>query len=249
MTFVTEVLSAAGGRAQNEDRCGYQVLDQAGCWVLADGLGGHGEGETAARIAVETVLQSFDANREVSSTALEAHVAAANAAVCRAETSMKLTGGLRTTVVILLSDFRRAVWAHVGDSRLYYLRGGRICFQTRDHSVPQAMVAAGDITADLIRFHEDRNRLLRALGNQSTVRAAISSDPTEVTAGDVFLLCTDGFWEPVTEAQIEQAFAGGQADALVRLEMEILGRHLATTDNYSAIAVRAVPDGLPERAA
>jgi serine/threonine protein phosphatase PrpC len=206
--------------------------------VLADGLGGHGGGDAAAQIAVDTIVRAFEQNPEVSTAAVEAHLCAANTAVRSARGSNGTASAMCTTAVVLLSDSRWAAWAHVGDSRLYHLRDGLIRFQTKDHSVPQALAAAGDISADQIRHHEDRNRILRALGSDDTVRPATVA-PVPLHSGDAFLLCSDGLWEPVTEANIEQAFAGATdaGDFLARLETQIRTQSGECFDNYSGMVV------------
>lgn len=88
---------------------------------------------------------------------------------------------MRTTLVILISDFRRAIWAHAGDSRLYWLKKGSIWIQTKDHSVPQRLCDAGEITPDEIRFHEDHSRLLRSLGARTEIRPSLSGEPQAVS--------------------------------------------------------------------
>ncbi len=107
---------------------------------------------------------------------------------------------------MLLARGHQAVWGHVGDSRLYFFRQGRILEQTKDHSVPQMLLAAGEITADEIRNHPDRNRLLANLGDGKPNRFRVRKQ-IQIASGDAFLLCTEGFWEIVLEREMEAAFA------------------------------------------
>lgn len=241
--FQTATLSRTGGRAYNEDACGYRD----GCWVLADGLGGHGGGEVASRIAVDTVLAALAPMpapirapiRAPGAADLAEAIAAANRAIQdRQQTDPRLER-MRTTLVVLTSDGREALWAHVGDSRLYQFRDGRVRFQTADHSVPQVMARAGEIRPDEIRFHEDRNRLLRTLGNPDEARPTLAEAPVPLQAGDVFLLCTDGFWEYITEAEMEVALAKTAVPGqwLQAMTVRLLGRAPPDHDNFSAIAV------------
>jgi serine/threonine protein phosphatase PrpC len=146
---------------------------------------------------------------------------------------------MRTTLVVLASDGQRARWAHVGDSRLYHLRGGRIASQTLDHSVPQALARAGEIRPDEIRCHEDRNRLLRTLGNEDEARPTVLGEPVLLEPDDAFLLCTDGFWEFVTEAEIEVTLAKAATpeDWLTTMATRLLNRADPGHDNYTAVAV------------
>jgi len=146
---------------------------------------------------------------------------------------------MRTTLALLISDLRLALWAHVGDSRIYHFRDGRIAHQTADHSVPQMLANAGDISPDDIRGHIDRSRLLQALGQDEPVRATVLESPVQLESGDAFLLCTDGWWEYVTELemQIDLAKSAGPDDWLGYMMDRILSRAEGEFDNYTALGV------------
>ncbi|HEY6328266.1 MAG TPA: protein phosphatase 2C domain-containing protein, partial [Blastocatellia bacterium] len=184
MGFRTEMISRRGGRASNQDFCDFINLREGACWAVADGLGGHLGGEQASRLAVATILDSFRRNPEFSAGALGRHLLAANGAIVRRQRSEPALRQMRTTAVVLISDYRSVLWAHVGDSRLYYFQNGRVVAQTRDHSVPQILADAGDIAADQIRGHEDKNRLLRALGSEEEPKPTILSHPQRLYRGD-----------------------------------------------------------------
>lgn len=238
LRFDTASLSRTGARAHNEDDWGYRD----GCWVVADGLGGHGGGEVAARLAVEAMLGAWDPTAPLTTEALTRGLAAAAAAIHSHQTEDPGLSGMRTTLVVLATDGAHALWAHVGDSRLYVLREGRVRLQTEDHSVPQALVRAGELTQAGVRDHPDRNRLLRALGDGQPPRPTLAAVPLEILPGDAFLLCSDGFWEAVTEGEMEVALAKARDahDWLERMELG-LRRHQARPgqDNYTALAVLA----------
>jgi len=236
MAFVTASLSNSGGRPANEDHFGSLEAAGAGCWVVADGLGGHGGGATASRLAVEAVQASFRANPVVNADTLKSHLVAAHAAIVRQQGEPGLVQ-MRSTIVVLLANDERAVCGHVGDSRLYQLRNGVVEFQTIDHSVPGALAAGGSIAYDEIRFHEDRNRVLRSLGNEGEVNPVIVERP--LRPGDSFLLCTDGFWEYVTELEMEadSAKTAAPADWMRCMASRLLRRAKPGNDNWTAIAV------------
>jgi PPM family protein phosphatase len=245
MSFMTEAISRIGGRELNEDSYGFLEMNQAACWVVADGLGGHRGGELASKVAVDAVLESFRANPEVSTAFLRRHLEAAQQAVLQAQKKQPTLATMRTTIVMLLADGQRALWAHMGDSRLYCLENGRIVFCTKDHSVVQAMVAAGELPASRIRHHEDRNRLLRCLGNsEADFRPTILSGPRPLQPATAFLLCSDGFWENVTEPEIEIDFAKaeGPRDWLALMEQRLLERATDDSDNYTAVAAHFVSE-------
>jgi PPM family protein phosphatase len=236
LRFRTATISNAGGRDHNEDACGHR----GGCWALADGLGGHGGGEVASRVAVDSVLGSL-ADTPPSVAGIVQAMQAANLALHREQQATPALERMRTTLVILVSNGAAALWGHVGDSRLYHFRGGQLLAQTADHSVPQAMVKAGEMRAADIRHHEDRNRLLRTLGNEEEPRPTLVPAAVPLAAGDAFLLCTDGFWEYVTETEMEITLAkAADPDAwLGTMTRRLVERAEPSHDNYTAMAVFA----------
>ena len=239
MRSVTAGLSKAGGRKTNQDSFGTEPGDDGGCWVVADGLGGHAGGETASRMAVEAVLQRCRQTPAATAGLIGDCFRDAQAAIVQKAAENYELVGMRTTMVLLVADAQNAVWGHVGDSRLYWFRQGKIMHQTRDHSVPQMLVDAGKIRPEDIRGHEDQNRLTRAIGQVGELRPTISAAPLPVQAGDAALLCSDGVWTYVWETEMEAdlAAAASPADWLARLEQRILARAEGPYDNYTAVAV------------
>jgi PPM family protein phosphatase len=240
MPFRTEFVSRVGGRAENQDACDFVEASGTGCWVVADGLGGHRGGEIASRSAVEAVLTSFGKNPQLSEEALQRHLKAAEGAVIDAQTQQPDLSTMRTTIVVLLADLKRALWAHMGDSRLYYFQNGQLTFQTSDHSVVQVMADSGQLPREQIRHHEDRNRLLRCLGNpESDFRPTILSEPRALGANSAFLLCSDGFWENVLESEmvVDLAKSKTPAEWLTLMEDRLLERANDGNDNYTGLAI------------
>jgi serine/threonine protein phosphatase PrpC len=240
MPFVTDFVSRTGGRELNEDYCGFLELGESACWVVADGLGGYQGGAAAARVAVEAVLNSFKANLELSTAVLQSHLQAAQEAVLQAQKAQPRLSTMRTTIVVLIADSKRVLWAHVGDSRLYCFENGRIAFCTSDHSVVQAMVTAGQLSPDRLRHNEDRNRLLRCLGNHDgDLRPTILAEPRTLFRGTSFLLCTDGFWENINETEMEVDFVKPETPGeWLQLMADRVMEHVTeNSDNYTAIVV------------
>ena len=187
LSFITAAVTEQHQRRQNEDSCDYRWVNGCGCWVMADGLGGHQGGEVASRLAVESIIAAFAGQPEISAEAVTRYLQAGQQALLSRQQEEPRLSGMRTTIVLLLADQQAARWGHAGDSRLYHFRGGRIINQTKDHSVAQSLANAGEIKPEEVRGHEDRHRLLRALGQDDDFRPTISKDPTTPGTGRCLL--------------------------------------------------------------
>jgi protein phosphatase len=188
-------------RRANEDR--YAVADELGLYVVADGMGGHSAGQVASELAAAgavQALQTLVAAEASLSEKLRFAVAAANREIFRVAQAKPDMAGMGTTLVALLAGERRIALAHVGDSRAYLVRGGRIRQLTDDHSLVAELVRRREITATAARGHPHRHVLMRALG----VRRSVEPDLAELTpmAGDTFVLCSDGLTGLVTDEEI-----------------------------------------------
>lgn len=230
----TALYTDIGGRSCNED-CVRQCSSGGDslCLILADGLGGHGGGDRASDTVCRTLCEGF-AGR-VSPAVLidllnEAHrnIKALQTPQC----------SMKSTAVALTIGSGRAAWAHVGDSRLYHFLDGKLIFQTRDHSASQIAVMLGDITADQIRFHEDRNRVLRALGQDGALKVDAAEEFLS-PGSHAYLLCSDGFWEYVLEHEMEEDLhlASDPEDWLRRMRERLAARIPPDNDNNTAAAV------------
>lgn len=234
------LVSRVGGRDRNEDACGYWGT-QPLCCALADGAGGHGGGDIAARAAVRAVLESFAIEPTCSPQRALALIHRANSAVLDAQREDPEHGDMRATLVLLALDPASdlAVWAHIGDSRLYLFRDGHLHLQTRDHSLYQSLVDAGFADPESRRGNPQRNVLTGSLGIAQGFQPEITEDAVRAEPGDAFLLCSDGFWEFVDEAMMEGMLQrAGSAQAWLDDMAELVARKGgARQDNYSAIAV------------
>ena len=240
MKFDTATLSQTGGRRSNQDSFGFEANQAAGCWVVADGLGGHAGGETASRMAVDEVLAAFRQKSDISPAFIENCLQTAHQAIQLKAAAAYELASMRTTLVVLTCTGNSAVWGHVGDSRLYWFRRGKIVHQTKDHSVPQMLVDAGKLDPLKLRGHEDQNRLTRALGQTGSLKTSVLSEPIDLQPGDAALLCSDGIWTYVLELELEADWekAASAAEYLALLERRVLERAESEHDNYTAIAVR-----------
>ena len=203
------------------------------CVVVADGLGGHGGGADASAAAAELICSNWDG--AVREDYLSELVQAAHRRVLGMQTTLC---SMKTTVTLLAINGMKAAWAHVGDSRIYHFHDGRLVSQTRDHSASQIAVMLGNITEKEIRFHEDRNRVYRALGQDGDLKVDTHFEALK-PGKHAFLLCTDGFWEYVVEQEMEKdlnaSFSPG--DWLEHMRSRLLARVPADNDNNTAAAV------------
>ncbi len=218
-------ISGAGGREENQDAVGCVEAKNALIACVCDGLGGHSGGRVAAYTARDAALcaQGTPTDRAW----------AANRAVDLGHGEHPF---MRTTIVVFELSQGIARWAHCGDTRLYRIRAGDIVQLTLDHSVPQMLVRTGEITPSQIRHHEDRSRLTRALGAEN---CKIEEGWAEALAGDIYLIATDGVWEPLLESDM-LACLRPEPEAYVRaLEDLLTARARRDSDNYTALAVFA----------
>ncbi len=240
LRYSTATCSRTGGRPYNEDAVGFRErAEGGGCWLVADGLGGHGGGEVASRLAVETLLALYETLPLDTPEQIHQALQQAEQAIHDRQHGERRLSQMRSTLVGLFCTGDQALWAHIGDSRLYHFRDGRVRFQTADHSVPWALVQAGEITPAEVRHHEDRNRLLRTLGNDKALRPVITETATALQQGDAFLLCSDGFWEYVTEPRMEICLSKSASPAawLQTMEHLLLACAEPEHDNYTALAL------------
>ncbi len=258
MTLFHAKLSKPGGHDENQDEAKVYTGPVLSQFIVADGVGGQGGGAIAAKVATEKMLDVQPTPSEsalapdgcFSKSGLVEQFELAHRHLKTNQASNPALARMATTLVILMIRDDQALWGHVGDSRLYLFRAGRIHHQTKDHSVPQMLVSSGDITAAEIRRHPDRNRLLRALGDNRQILKARVHDREPLQAGDVFLLCTDGFWEYVREEDMLTHLQQSRnpQDWLHRMEYQSLlpavekerlatGQEQAGNDNYTALAV------------
>jgi protein phosphatase len=188
-------------RRGNEDR--YALEPQLGLCLVADGMGGHSAGQVASGLAAEAVVAALRENKGEGATTAEklrGAIEEANHAIYTASRQKNEYTGMGTTVVALLVEGERAAIAHVGDSRAYRVRGGKIRQLTDDHSIVGELLRRQEISADDAREHPHRHVLTRALG----VRGHVQPDLAELTLapGDQFVLCSDGLTNHVEDHEI-----------------------------------------------
>ncbi|MGN1116080.1 MAG: PP2C family protein-serine/threonine phosphatase [Candidatus Ornithomonoglobus sp.] len=235
--MLVSLVSKKGGRRINEDAAGRTKKKGIVCVVLADGLGGHHGGSIASALAVETVLGAFNEKPVFSAEGVRRYISLANDAIMARADADEEYGHMSSTIAVLLIKGRKAVWGNVGDTRLYRFHHNRIEEVTEDHSLAFINFLCGDIEYDDIRRSPDQNKLTSALGIASGEMNI--SKVTDIDNYTSFLLCTDGWWEYVSDEDMEDTLkASGTGKEWIRKMLQI--RESAApegSDNYSAAAV------------
>ena len=241
MRFTIFQDSRTGDRKGNEDRVGYSYSRDVLLMIIADGMGGHIDGEVAAEIAVTEITRRFqqEARNKLKKPFdfLVSAIQSAHRSIVSHAVEHNLLECPRTTVVACIVQNGSAFWAHAGDSRLYVLRRGDLVAQTQDHSRVQMMIDAGEITPEMAARHPERNKIFSCLGGVVPPQIATGREfPLET--GDTVMLSTDGFW-----AQIPCNILGSMlrkqtlVDVMPGLLAEAQRRAKGESDNLSVIAM------------
>jgi serine/threonine protein phosphatase PrpC len=240
-----------GKRAANQDRLGHWRTPEAVLLVLADGMGGHAHGEVAAELTMRHIAAAF--KREAQPRLpnpdlfLFRAVGRSHGMLLREAQSLGLGESPRTTVVACVVQDGRAYWSHVGDSRLYLVRKGAVLVRTRDHTRVQQLIDEGKLRDEDAGSHPERNRLLQCVGGARAPRIAPTAH-ARLERDDVVLLCSDGFWGPLSERQIVAGLESGPlAQATARLGALAQERAGADSDNVSVLALAWGEDAVPFR--
>lgn len=242
MKFTIYQESRIGKRQNNEDRIAYCYSREAVLMVVADGMGGHYHGEVASQIAVQTLTSAFqrDAQPAIADPFLFLQKGMTNAhhAILDYSQEHRLKDSPRTTCVACLIQDNIAYWAHVGDSRLYHMRDGKVLAVTRDHSRVRLLMDEGLISEAQAATHPDRNKVYSCLGGENPPEIEFSRK-TPLEVGDVLVLCTDGLWGPLPADVMAASLKGAnlmQAVPMLLNQAEI--RSGPYGDNLSVVAVR-----------
>ncbi|TXH88246.1 MAG: serine/threonine-protein phosphatase [Rhodoferax sp.] len=238
MKFSVFQISRKGGREKNEDRHGYCYTKSSGLFMLADGMGGHPDGEVAAQIALQTVtaLYQKEATPSVKDAAAFFNLAilSAHRQILRYAAEKGLLDTPRTTFVAALMQDGAVSWVHCGDSRLYFVREGELLARTRDHSY---LEQAGNDKAKIAALGMNRNVLFTCLG--SPVRPVFDvTGPVALKEGDRLMICSDGLWGSIDDAEIVYELSHKRLnDATPDLVETALRKGGSHCDNVTVIAV------------
>ncbi len=234
------------GRARSNNEDSVALDDAVALAVLADGMGGYNAGEVASSMATSFIRTELgrwlrEAGTQASDAdvrrAMDICVDNANRAIFNASNSNPQYAGMGTTLVVAVFRDSRLLVGHVGDSRCYRLRGGRLVQITRDHSLLQEQIDAGLITPEQAAFSANKNLVTRAVGVEDTVLLEIHQH--EVFAGDVYLMCSDGLSDMLDDEAIGQLMQGGEPLAATCQSLIDAANDAGGKDNISVILARA----------
>ncbi len=232
-------VSRKGGREKNEDRMGYCYTRDAGLFALADGMGGHPEGEVASQLALQTIAARFqrDAKPTLAEPLRFLHdaIIAGHHQLLRYATERSLIDTPRTTIIACMLQGNAAYWAHCGDSRLYLVRGGKLIARTRDHSYTELQETMAHALPVAERMN--RNVLFTCLGSPGKP-VVDTAGPLLMLPGDRILLCSDGLWGAVNDAEItEQMARQAVSDAVPELVETALRNAGPKSDNVTVLCI------------
>lgn len=237
-------LSLQGGRDSNQDRVSVAVAEEAALLIACDGMGGHAEGERAAEIAQQTVVERFwQATQPLLDPLGFLHLAlgAAHGNVVALAPRLPIEQRPRATCAVCVVQQTSAYWAHIGDSRVYHLRAGQVRERTRDHSHVELLMREGVISAGQMQNHPMRNFVESCLGGEAILPEMALNPRRSLLPGDLLLVCTDGFWANLDETVIGSAFSTlglSLGDTLSALSAQAVLNAGGGSDNTSVAALR-----------
>ncbi|WP_374316732.1 PP2C family serine/threonine-protein phosphatase [Aquabacterium sp.] len=239
MRFSVYQISRKGGREKNEDRMGYCYTRDSGLFALADGMGGHPEGEMASQLALQTMAALFqrDARPTLADPLrfLQDAIMAGHHQLLRYASERGLIDTPRTTIVACIMQGNSVYWAHCGDSRLYFVRGEKLIARTRDHSYSELQQSLSSVVPLTERYN--RNVLFTCLGSPGKP-VVDTAGPLILQKGDRLLLCSDGLWGTVSDETITDHLARHAiSDAVPELVEEALRNGGPKCDNVTVIAM------------
>jgi serine/threonine protein phosphatase PrpC len=230
-----------GGRAENQDSCGFIDTPLGLAAIVCDGMGGGPSGQLASSTAVQKIVEYIMnapegmSRSEVMKNAIEY----AHHTILQMGTQKPALRGMGTTVAAVLVNDYSAIIAHVGDSRVYQFRWKRKIFRTADHSMVGELVRNGTLTEEQARLSSQSNIITKALGGNLTNLAEVTERPYE--KGDRFMICSDGIWGMMPEKELIRRTAktpslSGAVDGTV-VEVDEIGRNEGNTHDNLTIAM------------
>lgn len=246
--FITEFLSEAGTKAENNDYFGYVLLDNYAIWAAADGFDEEDGAKVAARIAVESVIEYFMLRPRFNYDVIKEMMDYANLKVKEKQEEAKKYSLMHTSLLIVISNYNSILYGNVGNTRFYHIRGGYIVSQSKDDTIAQLLVDEEALNVSDMKFHRQRNDLLQAIGDFGKIKPNIIKSPVELMEKDIFCLTTVGFWENIDEHDMENDLSRfeDKKQWLNSLEKRILASLRDNIENYTIAQVEVQAVASPE---
>lgn len=243
MQFELAKVSLPGHRQENQDRVDIVADEHAALIIAVDGMGGHAEGAKASEITVGTLQQCFGSERHPvldPQGFLTLALAQAHDQVVALGDGIALEHRPRATCAVCLVQDGNAYWAHVGDSRVYQIRGGEVLCRSRDHSHVELLLHEGVIKEHEVKSHPMRNFVECCLGGDRPIPDMSVTGRKRLTHGDVLVVCTDGLWSGLDDAAVATIAddASTLNETLLSLAEAAVARNAPHSDNTSAAALR-----------
>ena len=246
--FITEFLSEAGTKAENNDYFGYVLLDNYAIWAVADGFDEEEGAKVAARIAVESAIEYFMLRPRFNYDVIKEMMDYANLKVKEKQEETQKYSLMHTSLLIVISNYNSILYGNIGNTRFYHIRGGYIISQSRDDTIAQLLVDEEALNISDMRFHRQRNDLLQAIGDFGKIKPNIIKKPVELMEKDVFCLTTVGFWENIDEHDMENDLSRfeDKKQWLNSLEKRILASLRDNIENYTIAQIEVQAVASPE---
>lgn len=246
--FITEFLSEAGTKAENNDYFGYVLLDNYTIWAVADGFDEEEGAKVAARIAVESAIEYFMLRPRFNYDVIKEMMDYANLKVKEKQEEIQKYSLMHTSLLIVISNYNSILYGNIGNTRFHHIRGGYIISQSRDDTIAQLLVDEEALNISDMRFHRQRNDLLQAIGDFGKIKPNIIKKPVELMEKDVFCLTTVGFWENIDEHDMENDLSRfeDKKQWLNSLEKRILASLRDNIENYTIAQVEVGAVASPE---
>lgn len=229
-TFLSAFISEAGSELHNNDYFAFVELEEYACYVIADGLNDLPDTESA-KLAIETVLLSFQEHPSMRKSALLSYIKTANRELCKAGRKEKL----KASIMIVVTNYERFRYAYAGNTRLRLYRNGNMKEQSRDTSLSSDIGREEKLSEDVLAKHEERNNLYSYVGQGEHFKPVISKK-IKLENGDILALYTRGIWENLDSGELDDVFSEAKDDpkeSLNDVEELLLSKQPKTLENYT----------------
>src|SRR5690554_3564946 len=231
--FITEFVTNAGDFKENRDFFAFVELDDLACWVIAKGLDTAAD-KLSSEIVVSSIINDFTEKPSIKRRVVKKYIRNANKTLINESRIVKL----HTSVLVVVSDYSSIVWGSAGNVRLYHLHKDRINLKSKDHSVAQIMLDAGEIDEIQLNHHIEKNNLTRYLGQKKRIKPFVSKK-IKISDTDIILACTPGYWGNINDHKLEDILKESEepGDYVLNLEQDLLDNIERELPNYTIATI------------